>query len=47
VTGRACRRPSGAAFPEEPVDPHGIAPDVTIPAEESDEIAFVQRRLET
>jgi hypothetical protein len=28
------------------VDPHGIAPDITIPAEERDEIAFVQQWLE-
>ena len=40
-TSRSLRLPSF------PIDPHGIAPDVRIPAEERDEIAFVQRRLET
>jgi len=33
-------------LPNFPVDPHGIAPDITIPAEEKDEIEFAQKWLE-
>lgn len=33
-------------LPNFPVDPHGITPDITIPAEEKDEIEYVQKWLE-
>lgn len=33
-------------LPEFRIDPHGIAPDITIPADERDEIEFVQKWLE-